>query len=133
MLREHPGPRGDPREDQPLRAIDASHRRALVRPPGPLEPDCERLVLAAEGVARGLALGVVPKPDERLGPALDPGIPEEAQEEVVVRRVDVRFVEQARTLQEAPPEDDRRRGDVVAEVEVPSPAELGRAVLAPDP
>src|SRR5205814_6803515 len=128
MLREHPRPRGDAREDQPLRLADRLHREPLVGTAGPLEADREGLVLATEGVAGGLALRVVTEADECLGPALDARGSEQPQEEVVVRRVDVALVEQSPTLEQTPAKDDRRGRHIVAEVEIAAPTELGRPV-----
>ena len=92
----------------------------------PFQPDLQRLALAAEGVARRLALRVVAEADERLGKPLDSRPPEEPQVEVVVGGVDVALVEQPDPLEQAPPEDDRRCRDEVAEVEVASPAVSAR-------
>src|SRR5262245_62414305 len=131
MLREHTRPCRDPWKHDSLGPVDRFHGQALVRPRRPLEPDLERLVLAAEGVAGGFALGVITKTYESLRPALDLRLPENPQEEVVVGGVDVALVQEAIPLDQPASEDDRRGRQVVAEPEVAAPAERGRTVLAP--
>src|SRR5262245_37888205 len=120
------GPRGDPRQDRTADPLPGAHHAPLHRIARPAESDVAGLVELDPDVGGRLAARVVAEVEVRLVDSVDPDAAQQSQVEVVVRRVGVALVERRCLREELAAEDDRRRGDEGAEVEVLPPAEARR-------